>query len=229
VAEHVRRFLNGTPVSIKGLSSSDLPPSTAAQVFIGPMGVDGEFTRMTAEATRDVAPDFGFDPTEEVVLVNGLTVRYGSPYADPNNGTAFSITVGDSQSTISSWFPKVVPVADLLRWLAGFTWWFDGDDLNVQPGEQAMLSTRWRPRIDQVVPDAGLLTVELVGPPSLAPTGTGMRVPGGLLYRRTVKGQVAYLILDGGDVLTKMMPFPDKVTAPDDLIAEASQLVVHRG
>jgi hypothetical protein len=228
VLEYVRRFLDGTPLSIKGLNRSDLPPSTAAQTFVTPTGVAAEFVRLTADAVLDLAADFGYDPTEEVVLVNGLTVRYGHPYADANNGIAFTLSVGGSQSTVSSSVPPIVGAAELLQWLAGFTWWFDGDDLNVQPGNPAVKATHRQPRIYQMVPKAGLLTMELAGPALSAPTGSGMRVPGGLLYRRTVQGQVATLILDGGDVVTRMMPFPNTVAAPDELIAEASQLVVHR-
>jgi len=226
--EHVRRFLDGTPVSIKGLESSDLPPSTAMQVFVHPTGGETEFTRTTAAAAQEIAPTFGFAPTSEVVLANGLTVRYGHPFGDPNSGIGFSITAGNGASVISSWVPPIVDAAGLLRWLDGFTWWFEGDDLNVRPGDQVIESTRWKPRVYQVVPDAGLLMMEIAGPARSSPTGSGMRVPGGLLYRRTVNGQVAHLILDGGDVLTKMIPLPTRIGDPASLIAEASRLVVHR-
>jgi hypothetical protein len=228
VTEHVRRFLDGTRMSIKGLDRDEVPPSTASEIFIGPSGAASEFVRMTADAATDVAPTFGYEPTDEVVLTNGLTVRYGFPYGDPVNGIGFSISVGDSQSTISSWVPQELGAAGLLQWLAGFTWSFDGEDLNVLPPDAAARATRWRPRVYQVVPGAGMLTMELAGPALSPPKGTGMRVPGGLLYRRSVQGQVAQLILDGGDILTKMMPFPEEAVAPEDLIAEASQLVVHR-
>jgi hypothetical protein len=198
------------------------------QVFVHPTGGETEFTRTTADVAQEIAPTFGYTPTSEVGLTNGLTVRYGHPFDDPNNGIGFNIAVGASASTISSWVPPIVDAAELLRWLNGFTWWFEGEDLNVRPQDQAMVSTRWPARVYQVVPDAGLLMMESAGPARSVPTGTGLRVPGGLLYRRTVNGQVAHLILDSGDVLTKMLPLPDRLGDPVSLIAEASQLVVHR-
>lgn len=167
----------------------------------------------------------GLVPTEQATLVNGVEVYYGTPHENPQYGTGFILV--REESAVSSWAPATVSRADLLQYLSEMDYSLEDGDLAVRPADPARVSKRKRSRIFQVVPETGLLDIEHAAPKGTPPRGDGAPVPGGLLYRRMAGDHVSYLILDGGDAFTKMLPYPTLINDPEAIIDEAARMVVH--